>query len=104
MRDRLFQPFASFFAIFMAVAAPNSTALAAQTRQPTRHVADVVANLKPTGRLPGATKLNLAIGLPLRNQLALSNLLQALYDPASPQYHHYLSPEQFTEDFGPTTE
>jgi hypothetical protein len=104
MRDRLFQPFASFFAIFMAVAAPNSAALAAQTRQLTGHMPDVVANLKSTGLLPGATKLNLAIGLPLRNQLALSNLLQALYDPASPQYHHYLSPEQFTKDFGPTTE
>jgi uncharacterized repeat protein (TIGR03803 family) len=46
--------------------------------------------------------LNLAIGLPLRNQEALTNRLRQIYDPASPNYRHYLTPEQFTEQFGPT--
>jgi hypothetical protein len=46
--------------------------------------------------------LNLAIGLPLRNQQELDTLLQQLYDPASPNYRRYLTPEQFTERFGPT--
>jgi subtilase family serine protease len=45
--------------------------------------------------------LRLAIGLPLRNGQALTNLLQQLYDPASPLYHQYLKPEQFTASFGP---
>jgi uncharacterized repeat protein (TIGR03803 family) len=58
--------------------------------------------LQPVGRLPGANRLNLAIGLPLRNQAELTALLEQLYDPASPQYRHYLTPEQFTERFGPT--
>jgi hypothetical protein len=52
--------------------------------------------------MPASSRLNLAIGLPLRNQPALSNLLIRLYDPSSPDYHHYLSPEQFTALFGPT--
>src|SRR5208283_3892813 len=43
-----------------------------------------------------------AIGLQLRNQAALTDLIQQLYDPASPNYHQYLTPEQFTEQFGPT--
>ena len=43
----------------------------------------------------------LAIGLPCEIRVALSNLLQQIYDPASPNYHHYLTPEQFTEQFGP---
>ena len=30
--------------------------------------------------------------------------MQRLYDPASPDYHHYLTPDQFTERFGPTPE
>jgi len=76
---------------------------AAAPRQMMRgHVPAVVAGLKPTGDFPGTNRLNLAIGLPLRNQEALTNLLRQIYDPASPNYHHYLTPEQFTEMFGPT--
>ena len=59
-------------------------------------------NLRPIGRLPATNRLNLAIGLPLRNTNALTKLLQDMYDPASPQFRHYLTPEQFTEQFGPT--
>ncbi len=59
-------------------------------------------HLQPVGQLSGLTILNLAVGLPLRNKEELNNLLQQIYDPASPQYHHYLTPEQFTERFGPT--
>ena len=61
-----------------------------------------VAHLQPTGRLPVVTKLNLAIGLPLRNSAQLDNWLQQIYDPASPNYRRYLTPAQFTEMFGPT--
>ena len=70
------------------------------------HVPKAVARfgLRPTGRLPATNRLNLAIGLPLRNTNALNQLLQDTYDPASPQFRHYLTPEQFTERFGPTKE
>src|SRR5579871_5818269 len=51
--------------------------------------------LQPVGNLAETNSLNLAIGLPLRNQAALNNLLKEIYDPASPNYHHYLTPEQF---------
>ena len=68
------------------------------------HVPRVVTSLKlqPIGLLASETRLHLAIGLPLRNREALNTLLQQIYDPASPQYRHYLTPEQFTEKFGPT--
>src|SRR5208283_50867 len=66
------------------------------------HVPAAVAQLSPVGSLPSTHRLNLAIGLPLRNQEALTKLLQQIYDPASPNYHHYLTPAQFTEQFGPT--
>lgn len=88
----------------MAIAVSSGTVLAAPSKHLPGHVPKVVAGLPSTGRLPGGTQLKLAIGLPLRNQQSLSNLLQALYDPSSPQYRHYLTPEQFTEDFGPTIE
>ena len=66
------------------------------------HVPKIVSRLQPTGRFPGTNRLHLAIGLPLRNPEALAQLLQQLYDSASPQYRQYLTPEQFTEQFGPT--
>ena len=34
--------------------------------------------------------------MPLRNPEVLKGVLQHLYDPASPNYHHYLTPAQFT--------
>jgi len=42
------------------------------------------------------------IGLTLRNQSALTNLLEELYNPASPNFRKFLTPDQFIERFGPT--
>src|ERR1043166_2545004 len=67
-----------------------------------RHVPPAVAHLQPVGRLSATTNLSLAIGLPLRDPQGLTNFLNQLYDPASKNYHHYLSSEEFTERFGPT--
>ena len=75
---------------------------AVETRAVPGHVPAALARLQPMGRLEGSTPMHLALGLPLRNPDALSALLQQLYDPASPNYRHYLTPGQFTERFGPT--
>jgi subtilase family serine protease len=61
-----------------------------------------VANLTPLGRLPATGRLNLVIGLPLRNQAEFNLLLQQLYDPASPNFRHFLTSDQLTARFGPT--
>ena len=66
------------------------------------HVPAAVARLQPVDRLSRATRLDLTIGLPLRNKDALTNLLHDLYDPASPRYHQYLTAEKFAERFAPT--
>lgn len=68
----------------------------------TGHIPTGTARLEPTAALPASRRLNLAIGLPLRNQDDLRQLLADLYDPASPQYHQYLSTEEFTSRFGPS--
>lgn len=60
--------------------------------------------MKPMGRLPGSQRLDLAITLPLRNQEQLQSLLHDLYDPTSPKYRHFLTVEEFTERFAPTTD
>jgi subtilase family serine protease len=66
------------------------------------HVPAVVSQLQPVGNLSSSKRLHLAIGLPLRNQAMLVELLQRIYNQASPDYHHYLTSEQFTKMFGPT--
>ncbi len=60
------------------------------------------AQLKPLARCAPSNRLDLVVGLPLRNQSALAGLLHDLYDPASPTYHKYLTPPEFAERFGPS--
>ncbi|MDR3610639.1 MAG: S53 family serine peptidase [Ignavibacteriaceae bacterium] len=60
--------------------------------------------LKSIGQMDSNINLHLAIGLPLRNKEELTHLLKQVYDPASPNYHHYLTTEQFTAQFGPTVD
>src|SRR6266699_5541012 len=66
------------------------------------HIPAAARPLQPIDRLASTKHLDLVIALPLRNRTALAGLLEQLYDPASPGYHQYLTPEQFAERFGPT--
>ena len=72
-------------------------AQAAETRQLTGHVPAAIAklNLQPLGVPASTNRLHLAIGLPLRNHAELDALLEQIGDPTSPNFRHYLSPEQF---------
>jgi Pro-kumamolisin, activation domain/Abnormal spindle-like microcephaly-assoc'd, ASPM-SPD-2-Hydin len=68
------------------------------------HVRPVVATGQavPMGLLPSTQRMDLAILLPLRNQAELTSFLSRLNDPTSPDYRHFLSVAEFTEQFGPT--
>ena len=66
------------------------------------HVPLGMSRLQAKGRLSATTNLTLAIGLPLRNTDALTNLLRQIYDPSSTNYHRYLTPDEFMAQFGPT--
>jgi len=48
-------------------------------------------------------QVQLAIGLQLRSGTDIDSFLSALYDPQSPTYHHYLTPDSFTQLFAPTS-
>ena len=76
---------------------------AAQRQFLSGHVPHVIQDLhlQPIGRLPANTRLSLVIALPLRNSTNFNQLLREIYDPASPQYHHYLTPSQIAARFGP---
>jgi hypothetical protein len=68
------------------------------------HLPSLPAGLTAFGPLPETNQLRLAIGLPLRDSVGLDAYLAQLYDPASTNYQHYLSPGEFTQRFGPTAE
>jgi len=79
-----------------------SSGYAQESRQLHGHVPAATAKLHPLKRLGGNSHLNLSIGFQLRNPEALANLLQQIYDPASPKFRQYLTSEQFTDMFAPT--
>jgi len=78
-------------ALFVHVATPGQ---AAERQRLRGHVPAAVEGLRALERLPGTNRLELAIGLPLRNRAALNDLLEEIYDPARPDYRHYLTPAE----------
>lgn len=80
----------------------QSWAGAAGTQVLSNNTPSAVEHLAPVERFSAKRQLDLAIALPLRDKAALINLIQQIYDPASPNYHRYLTPGQFAERFGPT--
>ncbi|MGB7547766.1 MAG: protease pro-enzyme activation domain-containing protein [Terracidiphilus sp.] len=72
----------------------------------THHVREVVRDgqAQSSGRLPSNQVLQLDLVLPLRNRAGLESFLKDLYNPASPSYRQFLTPQEFTARFGPTQE
>jgi len=72
----------------------------------TRHVreATLSGEARPVGRLPAAQSMRFDIVLALRHPVELQNFLQEIYDPSSPSYRHFVTPQEFTARFGPSQE
>jgi len=66
------------------------------------HVPIAAKQLSPLKRLEATNQLDLTIALPLRNTSDLRKLLDEIYEPSSPNYHRYLTPEEFAKRFGPS--
>lgn len=69
------------------------------------HVPRAISNgqAKRVEPMSATQRLKLSIVLPLRNQADLTSFLTRLNDPSSPDYHHYLSVDQFTDQYGPAS-
>jgi subtilase family serine protease len=72
----------------------------------TRHVRDAVVNgqAQLVGKLPATQTLLFDIVLPLRDRAGVQNFVQEVHNPASPSYHQFLAPQDFTARFGPSQE
>ena len=99
----------TFVAFIIVSISVLSFALVAKARQDspfvlTNQSVPLVSHAHLVGEANAQQQLNLSIGLQLRNQQELQSLLREMYTPHSPGYHHFLSPQQFVDEFGPTTE
>ena len=90
-------------------ATPGANAQGQRPLQPTPgrqqlhdHLLPAMSSAPLAGDLSPATELHLAMSLPLRNEENLDKLLKDIYNPATSEYQHFLTPEEFTEKFGPT--
>ncbi len=70
----------------------------------THHIREATLNgqAKLVGHLPASQIMQLDVVLPVRDRAGLHSFLNSLYNPAGPNYRHYLTPSQFTAMFGPT--
>ena len=93
-----------FVFVLLGLLALPSFSTAAQKQLAASHVPAVVKSgkLAAPHRVPATNEIRLALALPLRDAVGLTNLLREIYDPASPQFRHYLTPAEFTARFGPT--
>jgi hypothetical protein len=83
---------------------PASASVIAQPQVLSGHVPRIAKGLSPRGRLDASYQVQVAIGLPLRNRQQLTNLLEDIYNPSSPNFRHFLKAEEFAASFGPSTE
>ncbi len=92
----------------LAVVALVSGAAIVSQAQPqsllTRHVREVTLNgqAPSVGQLPATQSMQIDIVLSLRDQTGLEGFLQAVYNPSSPLYRHFVTPQEFIERFGAT--
>jgi subtilase family serine protease len=65
------------------------------------HVRKVPGPLKAVARVNPQAMLDLWLGAPLQDAAGAKQRLKDLYDPASAQFHHFLTPDQYEAQFGP---
>lgn len=56
---------------------------------------------EPSGRIDPGRMLTMAINFKLRDHQSLNRLLSEQQDPSSPNYHRWLTPQEFSARFGP---
>jgi len=91
-------------AVLLCASAVLSAPVAGVVQVLSGQVPKLIRQLPALGRLDASKRLELAIGLPLRNREQLKNLLADIYDPASPNFRHFLKPDAFAAAFAPSVE
>jgi kumamolisin len=93
-----------FFLLALVSSLSLSIAGASAQTVMTHHVREATrtGEARLTGRMAPGQTLTLNLVLALRDPAGLQAFLADIYNPASPNFRHYLTPAEFTEKFGPT--
>ena len=88
---------------FTALALASLALLSAQTAKslPAHNVPKAVEGAQDLGSVDPTREINLTVVLQPHNSAAYDQAVQALYDPASPTYHHWFTAQDF-EKYAPT--
>ena len=92
------------FILSAAVAATLAAANAQAGGVMTRHMRDEVrvGSAQPSAQMAANQTMSLDIVLPLSDPAGLQSFLADIYNPASPNFRHFLTVSEFTAKFGPT--
>jgi subtilase family serine protease len=95
-----------FGAVLLSILCPTGDILGANgvLKSLQGHVPEASKHLLPKAALDTNTTLQLALGLPLKDEIGLELFLQKIYDPSDPLYQQFLTPDQFEQRFSPTPE
>jgi subtilase family serine protease len=93
-------------AILAILSLANNLSQAQSQSVLTRHVRQVILDgeAQYVSRLAATQSIHFDVVLPLRDRGGLENFLEELRDPASPLFHQFLTPQEFTARFGPSQE
>ncbi|GAA2248941.1 MULTISPECIES: S53 family peptidase [Kitasatospora] len=107
MRSRSFALSAALAVVSLAAVSLSANAsltpqaAAARTALPDT-MSPAVSHSQKQGALTAAQQLAVSVNLKLRNTAALDRFLTAVSTPGDPLYGKYLTPDQFTAEYGPT--
>jgi subtilase family serine protease len=79
------------------------TAPVAVAQRAVTNVTDSLRQAKDLGLVDSAKEINITVHLKLQNQEAFDKVVDALYDPASPTFHHWLTDADL-QKYAPSTE
>ncbi|MGH8274662.1 MAG: protease pro-enzyme activation domain-containing protein [Gammaproteobacteria bacterium] len=117
MSRRLFTAVLGFFvlAIFAGLAfVSDSSAAPGAMPMPLQPKTNALVRMQPQtdisllqqatqiGQHPLGASIKLTVGMKLRHVAQLKRFLQNVQNPRSPEYHRYLTPQQFTAQYGPS--
>jgi kumamolisin len=66
------------------------------------HIPPVVKTFSDAGRVSEDQQMPITIALPLNNESDLQQKLAAMYQPGNPNYHKFMTPQEFRQNYAPT--
>ena len=100
-QKKISQTFAAVTLAFIVFCSIEALASAPGRQQLKCYIVPKEDRLHPIGRMDPGSVLHLAIAIPGRHRAELDQFVQNISDPKSPEYKHFLSPQEFALKFGP---